>query len=723
MATKPVGKIVLDNPDADGQINKFGWGHTWRFDARRKMDPNDEWRYGLRSHWQLDGCEIIAPLNAITLIGYGYKANMVIGASANQWTVANGTFRTEAIGGRPAVDWLSYIDSTADQYGQAYSNSDFAPAIACWIKRLQPPPDQTNPCWLEVELIGDDSTPSTQVSYAITIPIHDSADTEEESRDAWQRWKHPLLWRRYGGDAPPTWIVVDEWDRADAQGKSLGDHEVDHSLWIRKIGNLLMIHIAGIADWWVYEWPSGTPDYTPQTGAIRVSSFGMAAAFNVQAIQYPASGTAEPHGAVAIGSDFNVTAPSNVSVDNGDGIVSPSTITVAAGTYRPKLTLAPSGGLNPVVYGVHQHVDPTTNAARSTPISSDGRAELVELEWRRTWPRGWSFRAKLRDPDDYWLDKIFEQGAVEVWAGWDTAADTQIMLAYLDRPQYIRDARNDLVREVVLTGSDIITARLRHQFCAWRCNPEGWQLDDWLTWMLKCAEVPAAFLDITATAITVDRFHHKLEFPMSHDTPLVTMIDAVLRAYDWEWAIEFDGTLWAGPRAEYAGGAVDLTIDEDSQTDRESMIHAIRVSAGEEGFANQVAVFPNGEDWADDIYGYDYDSGSHQTPADPNFKGIVMQDIRIEPHTGDPYTQSTWDTRATDVLDRRLRQSRRLEWKGQGLPYLKPGDYVAVDEVSDVDVPAGTVYVIREDTCHMRPRRMQFRRTFRADLCAEWSPP
>lgn len=724
MATKPVGKIVLDNPDADDRIALFGYGHTWRFDARRKMDPNDEWRYGLRSHWQLDGCEMIAPLNAITLIGYAWKANMVIGASANEWTVDNGTFRTEAIGGRPAVDWLSHIDSTADEYGRATSNSDFAPELACWIKRLDAPPDQTDPCAIEIELLGDDGTPSTQVSYAITLPIHDQADTEEDSRDAWQRWKHPLLWRRYGGDDPPTWIVVDEWDRADAQGKSLGDHEVDHTVWVQVMDNLLMIHVKGIADWWVYEWPAGSPDYSPQTGKIRVTTWGQAASFNVQAMQYPASGTAEPHGSIAIGTDFNrLETPANVSVDNGQGTVTPSTITLGVGEYRPRLTLSPSGGNNPIVYGVHQYVGPTWDGARSSSTSSDGRAELVELNWRRVWPRGWTFQAKLRDPDDFWLAKVFELGKVEVHAGWDETADTQIMVAYLDEPQYRRDARKDLVREVTLTGSDLITARLRHQFCAWRCNPEGWELDEWLAWMLECAEVPTSLHNITPTAVTVDRFFHKKEFPMSHDTPVVTMIDAVLRAYDWEWATESDGKIWAGPRAEYSGGAVDYILDEDDQTSREKMIRMVRVTPGARDFANMVAVFPNGQDWADDVYGYDYDEASHHTPADQHFRGCAMQRILIEPHTGDPYTQATWDARATDVLARSQRRARELRWKAEGLPALEPGNYVEVDEVSDIDVPAGTVFVIRQDIAHMRPRSMSFRREFRLDICAEWTPP
>lgn len=745
MATKhrPVGELTLDNPDADGQIDELGWGYTWRFGARPKQDPTAEWRFGEQTRWDMDGCEIVPPLNALSILGHSYKAAMTLGAGAGEWTVSGGSqgtpgnwWREEKIAARPTVQWASYFDSNADQWGKITSVDDMAPSICAWIIRNVPPPGQTGPCWATISLLGDDSVAADQVAYAVTLPIWDTsaASTEgpgpgDDATDQWQRWKHPLLWRYYGGDPSPAWAIVDEWPRADTQGDAWSDTVKFTGLWWETTDGIILIRMPGVADWWVYD-PEDS-DLAPQTGKVECWFVGQAGAVNIQSIAYPAGEwTADSVAQLTVPAQLEQTAPSTHQVTGGGGSVGTTTIVDDAGPpakFRVRFTLDMEGGTDrPVVYAGHQYRAPSFNAARSTPYATDGRNELIELKWVRQWPFGWSFRARLRDPSDYWLAKVHEQGKVTVRAGWDTSADTTVMIAYLDEPILIRDANNDLVREVVLSGRDLITARLSQHTCLWRVSPEGWNLKPWLTWMLECAEVRASQQNIDAAgdAIAIGRSHKKREWQFGHDTPLITAIDEVLAYHEWAWATESDGKIWAGPRAVYAGGAVDYTIDEAGQ-DADSVITRIDSRTDRQAFRNMafVTLDPYDLDGGNFGIGLSIDDDSHHTPADEHFRGCLLPDVRVEPHVGEPGDETAWDDRADEIVEQRLRQGRVLRWQTIGQPALEPGDYIAVDEVSDINVPAGTVFRIRRDTATLNPDAKTFRRTFRLEHCAEWAPP
>lgn len=769
MAVRPAAKVVLDNPDADGRIDKFGYGRTWRFDARQRVDPITSWRHDEVHLWELEDCEIIPPLECLTLLAYAKKADMVLGTGAGQWIVTNGSqgtpsdyWRAETLGGRPAVDWLSYYDGSADQWGEITSVDDFLPAFMVWCLRFQPPPDQTEPAWLEIIIQGD-STQPTQVSYAWTFPMFDDSTLEPDARARWQRWKYPLLWRRYRRQYVWTdWEVVAGLDRADAAARAADDSgSVYRLITIRDVDGAMVVSMDGVGDYWLYEPPTAyksTPtsdvmhDLRMQRGKVQIALRGGAGFINCQPLEWTAGGTAKPLRYHDVDSIFTATVPTGSEYHAVEGDRSPyyysgKDVTLtndagATGQHRPQIELGRVATyLPPVVYATHLGMNPIWAAARSSPEASDARTELIKLDWRRRWPRDWQFRATLRDPSDHWLTRVHKYGKVDVTAGWDTTADTAIGTFYLDEPRWERDALDDHERTIEISGRDIIMARLvGKQFMAWRTGPEGWNLEDWARWVLLCAELPLALqqvADWNGGIGVVDRKHRKLEDRTRHTDSVVRALDKVLARFKWSWWVRTDGVVEVGPTPTYTHAAMpmptgvgglqflpetltpDFVLDEDAQTSADH-IRRIRIRPGDD-YRNYSAVFL-GDDEPE--VGLATDQASHQTPADALFTGVSLWDVASEPLVAGLETtlgQAERDERATERL--RLLQQRGdlLEWQTIGKPDLAPGMFVEL-QVDIGEVAAGTIFQIIEDIGTMEPNAMRFDRTIRGRIVAEYTP-
>lgn len=718
MAIKPVANLTIDNPDADGRIEKHGFAQQWDFKRRRESEApraswqDDEWVLD----WDLDGCEVIASQNLLALKGNAVKADQPKSGwtfSGSQGTPAD-YWREETILGRPTVKWLAYIDARADQWGAAISAGAVEPRICVWLRRAAPPPDQTASVWYQIALFGDPVQGAGQVGYALQVPIHD------------ETYKYPVLLRNIGGGAEDwDWEVIHEW-RTSVRAKTEDDGAVYQRIWIQQIDGLLLIYFDDAERPLEYDPrkdAQGQDTLLAQRGLVGVRFDGHAGAFNFDQIDYAASGTAEPRGWLKLPPWMNPApnVPNYKIIESARSVgntswerISPDPPTDPP-QYRPKLTLTRAGGEDglgtPIVYAVSDWLVPKFAAARSEPVETEGRKELIELSWTRRWPRDWWFRAVLRDPEHYWLDKLTAQRKVAVEVGWDTAADTQIMVGYIKDPAKDIEA-GEIEEQLVITGRDYIMARLAEKkFAAWFCPPEGWQMREWVEEALKRAGVPVALIEIasetTPYEVPVLR-RGESAFRIGRDTPLVRMLDDVLKTHKnattgdaepWFLGVSAAGKITVGPEPTYS--TPDYVLDDTTQS-KDDWIEWLQVTTDDD-FRNYVAVFAD-DDPARLEGGVAMDEPSHKTPADDKFVGEDLWHVRVEPGAPDD------EMKAGELLTHYLRETRRIEWRTNIKPTLGPDSFVQVD-ITDSKVPAGSMFRIPEDHGYINPDRGEARHT------------
>jgi hypothetical protein len=219
-------------------------------------------------------------------------------------------------------------------------------------------------------------------------------------------------------------------------------------------------------------------------------------------------------------------------------------------------------------------------------------------------------------------------------------------------------------------------------------------------------------------------------------TGIVDALDEVLDAYNWSWWMRTDGKVEFGPNPTYThadmpmpvgGGLLFLpeslsvahTIDASSQTG-EDVIEFFRTEPERDHFRNYVVVLQSNDVVPSALAG---DVDSHQDSSAANYKGVSLWDVRIEPQAGGLDDQVERNARADEVLRMRGEKTLAAHWRTIGHPELAPGTYVDVNSVPDVNVPDGTVFRVMEDTATLDPNGKTFKRQFRLEIVAEYTPP
>jgi len=679
MSTRtPAAELVIDNPHADGLLDKHGFAYDWRFEAGKDADAVSAATF--QPGWIGEGCELVPALHALGLRGYAVKADMDLA----QWSLVAGSYwKTARPAGKPRVKYLFWYDARPDQYGIVLSQAEYEPRVAIWLWRFLPPDGQTLPVFVEVSLHGNGLGPA----YTVQIPLHD------------QQYKFPRLWRHDVGQEDG--YLVDEFQRYDAAGLTVNQGAVEQQLWIEETDGVLLLHLSGAAEPWVYQPDDGQG---PSRGHISVTFRGHCGLFNLQPIEYPAQGTARPSTFLAVPEWMNQT-PSYLPVTGGEGSVVASEDPASGdGVTRPVLTLLRTQPhKRPLVYLLHEYHEPQFSAGDSVPSSTAGQDNLLRLRWCRRMYRGWRFWADLRDFDDAYDWRGNEK--VTVKAGWDTAAE-QVMVGYLAAPARRRDGREHLGRPLAeVEGHDYIAARLAgRKFMAWHGSPVGWNFAQWFSYVLQRAGVPEALISVEDDGYVIEslpaKWHGRYEF--SPDTPVLTALDEVVRSRGWVWGINKAGQIWTGPRPEYSGTA-DFVLDDSTATE-EDRIHHIAAERAADDFRNYVAVFTGGPYLDAAIW---HDESSHRDPEAAAFIGDDWWDVLVAPDASDPALVG-WQ------IFYEARQWRcDLVWETLGKPGLTPGKFVEV-RVDGLGVPEGAVFQIIEDRGIMDRARGLFRSLFLA---------
>ncbi len=675
---RPAADLVVDNPQADGLLATHGFAYDWRFEPGKDERPADA--EVLRPEWLLDGCEIVPVIHALGLRGYAEKTDMDLA----RWTVEAGqSWKVIKPAGRPQVSYLFCYDARPNQYGIVLSSEEYEPRVAVWLWRFSPPDGQTDPVMVEVTLHGNGLGPA----YTVQVPLHD------------HDYKYPRLWRHEVGEADPH--LVDELGRYDAARLGMADGAAEQMLWIEETDGVLVVSISGAAEPWVYKPGDGLG---PSRGHVSVTVRGHCAMFNLQAIKYPATGTATPSQYLTVPAWMSQT-PQYLPVAGGTGIVSVAEEAGSGGgNTRPEVTLiAAEPDKRPVAYTVHEYHTPTFAAGVSSPRSTMGDENLMRLRWRRRLGRGWSFEAELRDFDGAYQWRGNEK--VTVAAGWQ-AADNQVMVGYLQGPARRRDAEGYVGRATVaVEGRDYIAARLRgRKFMAWHGSPVGWNYAAWFRYVLTRAGVPDALIVAPDDGYVLDampeRWRSRYEF--GNDVEVAAALDAVVGGRGWMWGVDYLGRIWTGPEPAYTG-VPDFVLDDEAVAEEDRIV-SVEAERAAEDFRNYVAVFAGREDLDAAIW---HDEASHRDPSSAAFIGDDWWDVVVAPDEPNP-AMLAWQT-----FSEARRERCDLVWETAGRPGLRPGMFVRTD-VGGLGVPTDAVFQIVEDAGRMDVKRGVFRSLFLA---------
>ena len=685
---RPTGTLVIDNAHADGTPLLFGAGYDWTFESEREeiaLDP-EAWA----SKWIHSDTEVIPGINALSLRAFPNVGDML----AEEWTAEIDAphWRTERPGAFPRRAWWSYTNATQGSSGRMVSSLIMQPRVAFHNIEFEAPfdVDQDNPPQSYFELLGgydaDSTLASPVVSYRLVLAAH--GDVE----------KYPLLYRSIDGG---TWTLVDQLDRNDASLSGATDGKLYRTIWMQLFDGQLLIRLSGAAQPWIYKPETGPPEdpdrYLPQKGPIAVQFKNHAAMFHAAALRYPATGSATPRVALTWPSWVNRTV-AYVGSFGGEGSVTATEDKPGWYESKPIITLTRAGGVQrtPLVYVVHEKRDaspgPGSSASESMrtrsatlKAASTDHVELVELSYRRRFPRDFRFNATIRDPNDYWADKIRENMKVEITAGWQET-ENAIMTGYIMDPGFKREADQERGETSLLriTGSGWIMGRFHEKKpMLFPASPEGWDLAEWIEWLLA----RAGFAGSTSfpSGVTVSRqFVKRLQHRFSHDTQMLAGIDAVCKSIGWMPIREkADGSISGGTWPVYSG-TPDYTLDEATNTgdDRIEEIETKHDDSARRNFLGVVV--------SDQSLAIAFDEASMTTPGADDFLGDWFAEVLSLPDATNPLAY------AQRELIRRQQKRRVLRWTRPLLTSVEPGEFVKVT-VDNVGVPADTVMQIIED--------------------------
>jgi hypothetical protein len=717
--TRPTAELSFDVADELGRIDKHGFGFDWTFPADRQQRPSE--RRSFSPLWKLDGCEIVPGLDLLGLQGTALPEDQ----SLDDWSFPVGTsgrygnWRLERPDSNPSVTWLSYTRSEPNERGVAVRGApETAPRYCVHLIDFVPPPSQTLEVSTIIELrgVGEEDA----ISYRLKIP-HQSAAA-----------KWPTLSYAEGAiDDSTTWTQVDRMERVAAMSAGLETRPRRRSVWIESTDGCLVIMYGDLKEPWIYR-----PDAfaIPTAGLVAVEFEGHAGMANLAQIVYPETGTAEPYRSASRPTFIDAAAGtykwSESFYSNGTVGVEES-IGGGPETWftRPIITLTRGDSVNdrPLVSVVHEVRDATLSAPRSDPKTTQTQAtamvaadkdpaELQSLTWRRTWRRGWTFSANLRDPHGIWAAYLKPNMPVDITAGW-AGLKTAIMKGYIERPKAVKQATREqgITPTWRISGRDFIGARMQgKKYMLWPCSPlsDGppsrvngrWYLDEWAQWWLTRCGFGGTFTcpaDYEVRAID-DQGVKELAWDFDQETEVHKGLDAVFRSMGLSpLSVDTSGNLYTEEDAIYS--SADFTLDESTATG-DDLINRVKAEVEDDDFRNFIVALAK-----DGTAHVAFDEDSIADETDDFFIADVWMEILSADDARDPEVQ------AAVRLTQAMRTKRLFKWTRDLKTDLPPGSWVDVT-VPNVGVPANTIYRVIQDQGNQQAGNMNAKSTFWLEL-------
>ncbi len=715
MALQGVCRVVVDNPDARGHIekNEHGFGKSWTFDDYKPGEQLGEFSPRVRREqvWDYAGgnCEILPELQGAAPRGQAVPYDMV----STNWTVVAGSWRDTVVAGKEDKDFLWYYDGRPDQGGEVRSVEDFWPNVSFYFRRYPVPYNQTESSYVVFTFFGLTDQGTGGYIYGYILPLADDV------------FKYPALLRTaVGSDLNYPDDIIDEFQQSQLRGA--GEYEGSRAeiFSVENTAGALFAYYSEASGPWVYK-PSGGINLT--RGKLGISIQGHAGCVRVSPVQYPTSTTLQPF--------QNLQTPYwvrdrhyYISLAHTPAETSATVAGISsANPDSPIITFASQNNhARAVVFVVNQLHEPSiTDARTTTTYTFDGQEEtppLLSASGRvdDSW-RGATCELEMRFPYDttspYFTDSASAQQRVQ-WTGnelvtvdveWDTGSrtpgdafstDTQFT-GYICELNYDRDSDELGYMRMRLSCEDIVGARFsgKKKMINHICYA-GVRSDVAFEHVFLRCGVKADYQDLTGLVddegniwfmplgLSVFDYGARL-FQFRANEEVVSALDVMAQSLGVVWGVDYDGICFVKPRPRYVAGtsAISFTLDDDTTT-ADDLLYNVTATRGHDQFRNYLAAIVGQGAEIETWFGRD-PNDSHTATESSGFIGDDWWEVLTETDAGN--AALIGQERLGELILRKL----VVAWETPGKPDLWPDDFVKV-QVDGLEVPADTVFRIIE---------------------------
>lgn len=711
-----VANLVLDNPDADGRIEKLGVGRDWpayevREHARLAGDEEEfpVWDYS-------GGVEYIPELRAMGPAGdWSLTDHEIVEAGSaysatKYWYVGSGSWQESSSAGQyGGAKWLQMYDGSAGATGTITALNEqqvSAVLFLAWVFPRHPDEAGSSGWYAEIDW--------GNVAYRFVLPRRARSTGQYSAQNADS--KEPQL--RLFGKLGTTWNLLSE-HRIDTPEPENGVYLDGLRLERYGSGNLIVTYNGSDKRWLIHGTWTGEDDDGNEkrvtfawprpvaTADVTIGVVGQPAAFNVAPLEYPESISITPLRFWAVASGISTTPHYYmVRSEPGDtdvsGAVNRPTLWDTTWT-RPQLTFTTENTAErALAFTVQEYRHPDLTDGNSSPTSSQGNDNLKLMGAAgtiREHGRRSTCTCQVEAEPGSSLEDVNENQKLRLEVSTDDGSsyDTQF-IGYTRTPDLRKEAGQLGWTALTIEADDPIEARLSRKYMVGHCSYEGWDIGEAFRYILRRAGVHHAQIrvntDVAGNLPLAEAKGERL-FQFRPDTPVVEALDllAEVRDLEWGWRHAFCvtghwGYYYLRPRRAFDADKdeIEFTIDEDTATsedvilrvehrrDMDEYVNAMTVLAGR-GVERTARTLI---DWA-----------SITDSSDDRYIGDDRWAVEDYPDADDAQ-------QVAERLWHRRREARRMLYvELNDHPELMPGEYVKV-QVADIDVPTDSVFRIRE---------------------------
>lgn len=700
-----VGRVVVDNPDAQGAIESWGFGMDWpcrepRIEGMRggaltcDLDGEYGWIIG-------DDAEYIRGLGSI-----GPRGLAVVGMmDLDEWTVLSGQWRETTAGGGELGIWLHYHDAAGTiaegTYGYLESITELEPALRVWSWHMPPIPWNTDPAFVDIILLGDGEV----AEYALRLPRWQGAGGAING-DA-RICRGPTLYGRPQGQS--AWSLVDEVhdeaisaDRSHLTRPELRMTTIEYDY----VDGWLLLRFDDRPDPHLFRgpWRDAAGRSVPlrlAPGPIGLRVCGHSALLNVRQLTYPSPVVVRPRLLWHLPSNVVATQEYRGLGSEPPGTAVEAAVEVRGRASRPVVTFSSE---NPARRGLLRTVQewrwPEFGAANSEPLSTlDGDSlQLMEMsgECNDSY-RGARLSARLEAAPGASLAEIRTNQLVSAAVSADEGESwVDLFTGFVaEDPEISREDASGRER-MRLSAADAIEARLPKKFMWGHPSYECWEIGAAFSYILQRAGVRGDLID-------VDEELEGVRLPRGRgDERLLAFrgiervesaLDIIATIRGCEWGVGADGRFFLRPVRPHEAGAYDYLIDADATDPEELVVAPFRHARDFGEFANMMAITV-GQGWGA-AGGWFWDPDSILDPECRRYVGEDWWHVANYPD-GDS---------ARDIYralwERRQQMMDVIYWHTLGHPEIMPGDEVRVEGVG-CGIPEGSTFRVTSKAWRLR---------------------
>ena len=700
--TRAAAKLIIDNPNADGQVITWGIGRDWEAAEEKAMFRGLSADLAGQYGWLYNGqFEYLEKLKAIAPIGRATFTDMALA----DWTPTQGAWAESSKAGALRTTHLHFYDTrpglvALNEYGILTSKDDYLPNLALSVWRFPASNEETDPCVFEVHFLGAGTGPVYALSFPASGP--GGAYYSERFGQAGAQYTSPALIGRLPGQS--TWTVIDEWKGGGApqQAHGLAAKAYFQGMRIEYADGWLLVRVFGTNETWAYSgaWRDSSGnlhDFSLGPGKIEIRVAGHTAMFALTQLAYPSA-------AVLLPSAYFFTVPPVNPVPSYSVIGSApleTAIGVTADEFgngtRPGVLFTSSGGMRAVLYNVQEYREATVGNAQSNPLTTVGNPALqlvsIRGELTSAW-RGATLDAELKAAQGETLPELKTNDKVEAAVSLDggTTWVRQFVGYNVPLEKYLETEQVGRVR-AKLHAASWDEARGRKKVLLWNCSFEGWAVDAAFRYLLNRAGVPDSLIDVHAD-VSVAKMGAYYYLPVGNpkgerllqfrqDESLVSALDQIAKLRGLEWGADQDGKCFLRPPLVHTPGYADFTISDESASSGDFRSFR-RVRSGDDYFNCLLVLAGEGFNMAARLW---QDAASITEPTYRDYVGDDWWRVEMQPE-GDNVQQI-----AARLWQGRTEGADLIYWKTSQNPELLPDMYLKV-QVSGMDIPSNSIYRI-----------------------------